>query len=218
MSAALVRDRRATQTFVDDLESFFYVIVWLALMYSPNSMSPPALTSFVKSVLDPAQYQGTGGNCKANFLIGRADLLGLSFTRRPLLQPLLKDFATLFAVRYETKPSNDEYDVLAELEQTSARSASFLPAWKHRERLQVLKSQAHTHVAQLLTTAVAQQQMWPAISSGDSGEQEENEDRLGSVGQAVEKVAVGVIRWVGGLIAHPKDFLNRVILSQAFFS
>jgi len=161
MSAALVRDRRATQTFVDDLESFFYVIVWLALMYSPNSMSPPALTSFVKSVLDPAQYQGTGGNCKANFLIGCADLLGLSFTRRPLLQPLLKDFATLFAVRYETKPSNDEYDVLAELEQTSARSASFLPAWKHRERLQVLKSQAHTHVAQLLTTAVAQQQMWP---------------------------------------------------------
>lgn len=168
MSAALVKDRNAPQTFLDDLESFFYVILWLALLYSSNSMSPPDLTSFLKSVLDPMQYHGTGGNSKANFLIGRTDLLCLSFPNRPLLQPLLIDFATLFAVRYEKKPSNEEFEALAELERTASRTASHLPAWKYRERFQVLESQAHTYVAQLLTAAVAQQQIWPDDDCAES--------------------------------------------------
>ena len=58
------------------------------------------------------------------------------------------------------KKCNEEYEALTELQQTSAQSASFLPDWKHQEHLQVLESQAHTHVTQLLTTAVVQQQMW----------------------------------------------------------
>ena len=149
MSATLVKHRRAHQTFVDNLESFFYVMLWLALMYLSNSMSPPNLTSFVQLVLDPVEYQGTGGNSKAIFLVGRTDLWDLSFPRQPLLQPLLNELAILFAVRYETKPSNEEYEALAELKQTGAWSASFLWAWKHQEHLPVLKSQAHTHVTQL---------------------------------------------------------------------
>ena len=159
MSAALVKDKRAHQTFVDDLELFCYVILWLVLMYLSNFMSPPNLTSFIQSVLDPVEYQSTGGNSKANFLVSCTDLRDLSIPRRPLLQPLLNDLTILFAVHYETKPSNEKYEVLTELEQTCAWSASFLPAWKHWEHLQVLKSQAHTHVTQLLTTAIAQQHM-----------------------------------------------------------
>ena len=69
MSAALVKDPNALQTFLDDLESFLYVILWLALAYSSSSMSSRDLTSFLKLVLDPVQYQGTGGNGKAYFLI-----------------------------------------------------------------------------------------------------------------------------------------------------
>jgi hypothetical protein len=111
MSITLVRDSCAIQTFVDDLESFFYVILWLAWRFSSSSMSPPDLTSFINLILDPAQYQGTRGNSKANFLISHTDLIGLSFTERPLLQ-LLNDFATIFVVRYEKQPSNEEYEAL----------------------------------------------------------------------------------------------------------
>jgi len=107
------------------------------------------------------QYQGTGGNGKANFLISRKDLEDLLFPERPLLRPLLDDFATLFAVRYERKPSAEEFAALADLEQAGSQSAPHLPAWKYRERLQILKSRAHTHVTQLFTTAVARREDWP---------------------------------------------------------
>ena len=112
MFAALVKDKRAQQTFMDKLESFFYVILWLALMYLSNSMFPPNLTFFVWLVLDLAEYQATGGNSKAKCLVGCTDLLYLSFLR----QPLHNDLAMLFVVCYERKPSNEEYEVLVELE------------------------------------------------------------------------------------------------------
>jgi hypothetical protein len=79
MSAALVWNKSAPHTFVDDLESFFNVIFWLSLMYSPNSMSPADLTSFMQTVLDPQQYKGTGGSGKADFFKGRSMLDGLAF-------------------------------------------------------------------------------------------------------------------------------------------
>ena len=162
MSAALVRNPNAPQTFVDDLESFLYVILWLALVYSPSSMSTPDLTSFINVVLDPKQYKGRGGNSKANFLIGRKDLEDLSFLERPLLPPLLDELAVLFAVRYERKPSAQEEDTLAELEQIGSQMVSQLPAWKYRERSQKLSSDPHTHVAQIIKVAVAQRDKWPA--------------------------------------------------------
>ena len=70
MSAALVKCNDALHTFVDDLELIFYVILWLVLMYSPNSMTAEVRTSFMQQVLDPVQYTGTGGCAKADFLQG----------------------------------------------------------------------------------------------------------------------------------------------------
>jgi hypothetical protein len=74
MSAALVKSNDAPHTFVDDLESFFYVVLWLVLMYSPNSITAGVHTSFMQQVLNPEQYTGTGGSAKADFLQGRSAL------------------------------------------------------------------------------------------------------------------------------------------------
>ena len=79
MSAALVMDNCATQTFVDDLESVLYVILWLVLMYSPSSMTVEQLTAFVHGILDPKQYSGMGGTTKADFLKGCTVLQGITF-------------------------------------------------------------------------------------------------------------------------------------------
>jgi hypothetical protein len=79
MSAALVQDKKAPHTFVDDLESILYVILWIILLYSPSSLDTPSLTAFIQMVLDPAEYEGTGGSCKKDFLIGRSVLQHLTF-------------------------------------------------------------------------------------------------------------------------------------------
>ena len=68
MSATLVKCNDALHTFVDDLESIFYVVLWLVLMYSLNSMTAEVHTSFMQQVLNPVQYTGTGGSTKADFL------------------------------------------------------------------------------------------------------------------------------------------------------
>jgi hypothetical protein len=79
MSAALVMNKAAPHTFVDDLESVLYVILWLVLMYSPSSMTVEQRTAFVQGILDPKQYSGTGGTTKADFLKGRTVLQNITF-------------------------------------------------------------------------------------------------------------------------------------------
>jgi hypothetical protein len=133
MSVALVKDRNALHTFVDDIESFFYVILWLSLIYSPSSMSPSDCTAFIQTVLDPKQYEGTGRSAKADFLMGCSALQGLTFEGRASLPPLLNNLATLFAARYEPEPSKEEKVLLSQ--HASTALVAHLLAWKHQERL-----------------------------------------------------------------------------------
>jgi serine/threonine protein kinase len=157
MSAALVKDRNAPHTFVDDIESFFYVILWLSLMYSPSSMSPSDLTAFIQTVLDPKQYEGTGGSAKADFLMGRSALRGLTFEGRESLPLLLNNLATLFAARYEPEPSEEEKALLSQHAGTAL--VAHLLAWKHQERLRWLES--HDYVTNLLTRSIQDVADWP---------------------------------------------------------
>ena len=78
MSAALVSDPTAPQTFVDDLESAFYVILWLVLMYADSSMTARERTTFMQHVMDPQPVEGMGGHGKADFLEGRGVLRKLT--------------------------------------------------------------------------------------------------------------------------------------------
>jgi hypothetical protein len=163
MFTALIKDNEASHTFVDDLESIFYVILWLVLIYSPSSMDPPDLTTFVQTVLDPAQYEGTGGSCKADFLMGHSALQHLKFDGQPSLQPLLMDLAILFAVRYEPEPSADQKQVLIDFKE-SLSVLHYLYAWHYNTRLDFLKS--HTRVIELLTRHI-QTGQWPRNDSAN---------------------------------------------------
>jgi hypothetical protein len=114
MSAALVKNKQALHTFVNDLESFFYVILWLVLMYSASSLMTEECTAFMQQVLDPEQYDGTGGSTKTDFLQGRSTLQDITFKspNQPSLKKLLIDLATLFSVHYEAAPNQTAWDLL----------------------------------------------------------------------------------------------------------
>jgi hypothetical protein len=159
MSAALVKCNDAPHTFVDDLESIFYVVLWLVLMYSPNSMTAEVRTSFMQQVLDPVQYAGTGGCAKADFLQGRSALrdLELHNPNRPELQTLLLNLATLFSVRYEPEPDQAAWDSLQGLDD---KRLNQMPAWQYQKRREHLKS--HQHVIQLISGVVRDASGWPS--------------------------------------------------------
>ena len=159
MSAALVKNKTAPHTFIDDLESTFYVIVWLLVMYSPSSMSPGDRTSFIKSVLDLEQFEGTGGSAKADFLQARTALRELTFADQPTLQPLLIDLATLFSVRYEKEPTKDEQDLLAAFTGLQ-QHRELLVAWSYSDRSSKLES--HRHIIKLLAGYTEDTNGWPS--------------------------------------------------------
>jgi hypothetical protein len=145
MSASLVMNNNAPHTFVDDLESVLYVIIWLVLMYSPNSMTVEQRTAFMQGVLDPKQYSGTGGTTKADFLKGRTVLQNIIFQDRPLLPGLLLELATLFAVRYEISPT---VPVMI--------SAFQIHYQQRREQLE-----SHEYIIKLISDTIQDPNTWP---------------------------------------------------------
>src|ERR1700689_1296360 len=158
MSAALVKNKQAPHTFVDDLESFFYVILWLVLMYSASSLMTQERTAFMQQVLDPEQYDGTGGSTKTDFLQGRSTLWDITFENpnRPSLKKLLIDLATLFSVRYEAAPDQTAWDLLIGLPEAKQEQ---LPAQQYVIRLEHLKS--HQCVIQLISEDPGDVSKWP---------------------------------------------------------
>jgi len=147
MSAALVMNKAAPHTFVDDLELVLYVILWLVLMYSPSSMTMEQCTAFVQGILDP-KYSGTGGTTKADFLKGCTALQNITFQDRPLLPNLLIELETTsFAVRYEILVPS-----------TPAMMAALQIHYK--QRMEQLRS--HKHIIKLISDAVEDPHLWPA--------------------------------------------------------
>lgn len=157
LSAALIKSKTAPHTFIDDLESIFYVILWLSLFYSVHSMSSGQLTAFIRTVLDPEEYEGTGGSGKINFLLSRSDLRSLDFQGRPLLQPFLMDLVTLFSVRYEPEPTTQEKELALSL--MGHELAEQLPYNKYQQRMSQLQS--HAYVVQMFDKVIKNRAQWP---------------------------------------------------------
>ena len=150
MSAALVKNNNALHTFVDDLELFLYVILWLTLMYSPSSMTVDNCTTFMQQVMDPVQFANAGSTIKADFLQGCSVLQELKFKNpsRPGLQKLLMDLAMLFSVQYEPVPDKETWGPLLDL--TIQRYED------HRQHLQ-----SHQHVIKLISETITNATQWP---------------------------------------------------------
>jgi len=158
MSAALVSDPTAPQTFVDDLESAFYVILWLVLMYTDSSMMVRERTTVMQHVMDPQPVEGTGGHGKADFLQGQGVLRKLTLENpdRLRFKTLLVDLATLFSVCYKAEPTPNDWDLLNGLDDAKRER---MPAQKYEIRMKHLKS--HAHIIQLISDAILDASQWP---------------------------------------------------------
>ena len=158
MSAALVSDPTVPQTFVDDLESAFYVILWLVLMYTDSSMTARERTTVMQHVMDPQPVEGTGGHGKEDFLQGQGVLRKLTLENpdRSRLKTLLVDLATLFSVRYEAEPTLNDWDLLDGLDDAKRER---MPARKYKICMKHLES--HEHIIQLISDAILDASQWP---------------------------------------------------------
>ena len=66
MSAPLLKDRNKESMIQDDLESFFYVIVYTAMRYLKYNFSPATVAVFMHRYFDKV-YRTKGGDAGGQF-------------------------------------------------------------------------------------------------------------------------------------------------------
>ena len=81
MSIELLKDPKKPHTILDDLESFFWVLTFMAIHYLPNTFPAVSLDMFDECAHDPV-YGYVGGRMKGDFVI--SDIEKYSFACAPL--------------------------------------------------------------------------------------------------------------------------------------
>ena len=89
MAADLVRDPATVHTFEHDLESAFWVLIWMTVRYMETSWDMRVCTSFVNGTMSPDVYLGSGGMNKINFLRDTQSLYDLHTPKSPGMQMVL---------------------------------------------------------------------------------------------------------------------------------
>ncbi|KAI9511079.1 hypothetical protein F5148DRAFT_994260 [Russula earlei] len=98
MAADLVCNPAIPQTFVHDLESAFWVLIWNAVLYMETNMNDGLRSSFLKK-MSPEMFEGTGGTGKSDYMAKG----GLEFTvKNKIVNTLLKTLKYALGARHET--------------------------------------------------------------------------------------------------------------------
>lgn len=166
MSADLVESHDIQQTFAHDLESFFWVLLWMVLNYVETSWKGAELSTFLEIHFNPERYEQTEGGgvvtgtTKRDFLTNDNKLTKDDFQipRNPILVEFLIYLKHTVSSRFDETP----------LEETSKfqRSASSKASYEHKlkqykERLEYMKD--HSEMLRLFSIALdpSKERDWP---------------------------------------------------------
>ena len=109
MAADLVDNPTIPQTFVHDLESTFWVLLWVVLSYMKTNWNDATRSSALKETMSPRIYHSsngaTGGRNKMSFLSSPYSLHDLKIDNNERLDTLLYAMKYSLGVRYAPKVS-----------------------------------------------------------------------------------------------------------------
>ncbi|KAH9025840.1 hypothetical protein EDB85DRAFT_2149458 [Lactarius pseudohatsudake] len=173
MAADLIENPNINQTFVHDIKSAFFVLLWMALHYLHCSWGVDGLSSFVDTVFNPQVYGNTGGLTKLMFMRGDQELNKLNFTDNVPLAGLLRNLKELLSVRHRDRPTyahkSNIKDVIHQargIEPTSKLAAVDDQAFKSvLADYEFYMSALDNHTSAILTIkqAIDKENAWPAF-------------------------------------------------------
>jgi hypothetical protein len=111
IAAKILLDPEHIHDLEDDLESFFWVILWVLLRYTKNNLRPQFLGAILNA-FDEA-FPGervVGGQQKRDLLFGVRLRNELRFAGRPVLDHLISRLTDFFVRRYIPEAKPDLYD------------------------------------------------------------------------------------------------------------
>lgn len=119
MAANLVESSGIKQTFIHDLESFFWVLLWIALNYAKTTWTIEKRSSFLATTFSPDVYLlpgggATGGDSKKKIMKDRNALTktdsNFDIPDNTPLRSLLRKLHQLLRVRHDPPPMPEEFD------------------------------------------------------------------------------------------------------------
>lgn len=148
ISAKLLLDSTAPHTVADDLESFLHVFTWVAILFTPNSMSPEDLTAIIQLHYEDmwgAPDTPLGGRAKQLALATGSRTVRLFCLETPILNHLLSTFYPAFGALY----GSELYALMLEMDPPAVQ--------KMLDRLQ-----DHTWMLTTITNALQDRNAWLA--------------------------------------------------------
>ncbi|KAI9430530.1 hypothetical protein H4582DRAFT_1823919 [Lactarius indigo] len=104
MVVDLIGNPKINQTFIHDIESAFFVLLWMATHYVQAKLQTDHLSGLVNSVFHPQIFGSSGGPGKIMFMRGEEELDGLVFRDNAPLTQLLCTLKELLAVHHRKWP------------------------------------------------------------------------------------------------------------------
>lgn len=108
MAADLVMDPKIPQTVEHDIESIFWVLLWLCFLYMDSDMVKAHLTSIIKETMSPLVYSDRAGNVKVLFMTSPVALKGYSIEGNQTMVKLLDDLRILLGKRHSCLAESPE--------------------------------------------------------------------------------------------------------------
>ena len=68
MAAELIERPKIRHTFSHDLESFFWVLMWIVVTWVPTTWNESARSIFINGVMNPKVYSNIGSTEKSTWL------------------------------------------------------------------------------------------------------------------------------------------------------
>jgi Fungal protein kinase len=105
IAAALLRYLNIQHSFVHDLESFFYVLLYLGILYLPSTWVEAQRSNFLDCIMNSRRFgeRGVGGMGKWCFMHALGGMDYLAFTSNDPLTKLVFDFKKMLATWYTKK-------------------------------------------------------------------------------------------------------------------
>jgi hypothetical protein len=107
MAADLVETPHTIHNFVHDLESFFWVLLWIVLTQVETTWTDEDRSSYIKGTMSPKIYSNSGGRVKIRFLTSQDELDSRRFQipGNKHLPNLLRGLRRLVAIRHILPPA-----------------------------------------------------------------------------------------------------------------
>ncbi|KAH9164639.1 hypothetical protein EDB89DRAFT_1912027 [Lactarius sanguifluus] len=173
MATDLIKNPEINQTFIHDIESAFFVLLWMALHYLHSSWDVDGLSSFVDTVFNPQVYGNTGGLTKLMFMRVDQGLNNFSFTNNVPLADLLCGLKELLSVRHKSQPTyahkSNIKDVIHQawgIRPSSMLAAANEQAYKsvlEEYELYLLGLDNHETAIFIIENAINKEDTWPAF-------------------------------------------------------